>query len=187
MRTPVAIFALVLFVAVGCGGGGSSKPAESPADKSGESTASSSSSSFKPPGTCVDVVSDGDTHDSTRPFDKHVQLDVRDFDLDGDGVVDAFVKPAWACGNSCNRSAYVVRGTCGHWVGTFPSVDRYEALDSKTNGLKDLSVRPRREEEDGQLHCYNVILKYDGTEYKEAKRRECECKEEGAKCTAWNE
>ncbi|MGZ3420456.1 MAG: hypothetical protein ACXWUG_15175 [Polyangiales bacterium] len=178
---PVAILAVVLTSA--CGGGATQKPPESAESKSGGEEGPSSS--FKPPGDCVDAASDGDRHDPTKPFDKHVQPDVRSDDLDGDGVVDVFVKPAWSCGDSCNRSVYIVRGTCAHYVGTFPSTDNFESTENKTNGLKDISTRPKRQGEDGQTHCFNEIWQFDGKEYKKAKHRECECKAEGAKCTAW--
>jgi len=143
----------------------------------------------KLPGKCVDPVNDGDERDPSRPFGKHVQLDVRSDDLDGDGVADTFVMPAWPCGISCNRSAYVVASgsSCGHYVGTFPSTDAYSTLEHKTNGLHDLSVRPRKMGSDGELHCYNNVLAFDGKAYREIKHRECECKDEGAKCTAWEE
>jgi hypothetical protein len=178
---------LLMMISLGvaaCGGGGEQVKVETPKGGGDEPPPTSS---LKLPGECVDPVTDGDKHDATRPFNKHVQLDVRTEDLDGDGVVDSFVMPAWSCGIGCNRSAYVVRtgGTCGHYVGTFPSSDKYETLEHKTNGLKDLSTRPQKTEEDGQIHCYNAVLAFNGTEYKEIKRRECECKEEGAKCTAW--
>ncbi len=179
-----AAIPFVLVAVLGCGGGNTGKPVQTGGEKSDEGT---SASGAKMPGDCVDPASDGDRHDSTRPFDKHVQPDVRDEDLDGDGVVDAFVKPGWACGDSCNRSVYVMRGTCGHYVGSFPSTDKFESVETKSNGLKDLSTRPRRHEDDNQMHCYQVILKFDGTEYKPSKKRECECKDEGAKCTAWDE
>lgn len=178
-------YALLLVVVAGCGGAATQKPADSAAAKSGDHEGTASAVHL--PGECVDPAVDGDRHDPARPFDKHVQSDVRDDDLDGDGIVDMFVKPGWACGDACRRSAYVMRGTCGHWVGTFPSVDRYEALDTKSHGLRDISTRPRRVEDDGQMHCYNVILAFDGEQYKPSKQRECECKDEGAKCTAWNE
>jgi hypothetical protein len=181
---PVAVFALAVVLTSACGGG-TQKPAES-ASSEGKSSESSgeASSSFKPPGDCVDAASDGDRHDSTKPFDKHVQLDVRSEDLDGDGIVDIFVKPGWSCGESCNRSVYIVRGTCAHYVGTFPSTERFESEETKTNGLKDLSTRPKRPGDDGGVHCFNEIWKYDGQQDKKAKIRECECKE-GGKCTAW--
>lgn len=178
-----AVIPMVLLVAA-CGG--SNKPANTGGGGSSEGSGAPTSS-LKLPGDCVDAVSDGDRRDSTRPFDKHVQLDVRDEDLDGDGVVDVFVKPGWSCGDSCNRSVYVSRGTCSHYVGSFPSIDKFSSLDSKSSGLKDLSTYPRSVEEDGHMHCYNVVFKFNGTEYKPAKRRECECKDEGAKCTAWDE
>jgi hypothetical protein len=160
---------------------GSTPKANEPKPEGGDEKPSSSSSGFTPPGDCVDPVADGDLHDPTRPFDKHVQLDVRDIDLDGDGVVDTFVKPAWSCGHGCNRSAYVVRSTCGHYVGTFPSEDAYEALDDKTNGLRDLKARPKRSD-GATLRCYQLVLKFDGKEYKTTKHRECECKDESPKC-----
>ena len=186
MRAPLAII-LFLSGLTACGGGG--KPADSAAGKSSDSegTPAAAGNAMKLPGDCVDPVIDGDRHDAARPFDKHVQHDVRDEDLDGDGNIDSFVKPAWGCGDACKRSAYVMRGHCGHYVGTFPSVDRYEALDTKSNGLRDLSTRPRRVEDDGNMHCYQVVLKFDGTQYQKAKQRECECKDEGAKCAAWDE
>lgn len=187
MRSPLVVFvALVTLGLAGCGGG--QKPAESAAGKTESAPdGTGGGPTVKLPGDCVDPLGDGDKHDPARPFDKHVQQDVRDDDLDGDGAIDSFVKPGWGCGDACKRSAYVMRGTCGHYVGTFPSVDRYEALDEKTNGLRDISTRPRKVEDDGNMHCYQVILKFDGSEYKPAKTRECECKDEGAKCAAWNE
>lgn len=187
MRAPLAFsFGALLLGLVACGGG--AKPVESAADHpaAGEPT-TGGGSALAMPGDCVDPVIDGDKHDASRPFDKHVQADVRNEDLDGDGAMDTFVKPGWGCGDACKRSVYVMRGHCGHYVGTFPSIDRYEALETKSNGLRDLSTRPRQHEDDGELHCYQVVFKFDGKLYQKSKQRECECKDEGAKCTAWNE
>lgn len=167
---------VLLAALVACG----SKPPPVAPKAEGEET-KSSSSGVSVPGECVDPVADGDQHDPTRPADKHVQLDVRDIDLDGDGVIDTFVKPAWSCGHGCNRSAYVVRSTCGHYVGTFPSEDRYEALDEKTNGLRDIKAHPRRSD-GAALRCYQLILKFDGKQYQGTRHRECECKDESPKC-----
>lgn len=184
MRVAIPLF--LLLICSGCGGGNtSSKGANAPAGGD-ETSKEASSSASKMPGDCVDPVTDGDRHDSTRPFDKHVQQDVRDEDLDGDGVVDAFVKPGWACGDSCVRSVYVVRGTCGHYVGSFPSMDNYFAHETKSNGLKDISTRPRHMEEDSQIHCYEQVYKFDGTKYQPSKKRECKC-DNDKMCTAWNE
>ncbi len=182
----VPLLAVLAGHVASCGG---SAPAPKPPVAAGEGATGESSPvpTFEAPGACVDPLSDGDKRDPSRPFDKHVQTDVRDEDLDGDGLMDVFVKPAWSCGDSCKRSAYVVRGTCAHWVGTFGSIDRYETLETKTNGLKDLSVRPRRVGDDGEIHCYNLILRFDGKQYQQAKQRECECKDEAPKCTAWDE
>lgn len=185
---PVALVALAVVLTSACGGGTAQKPPETAgAGESKPGGGEGATSSFKPPGDCVDPASDGDSRDSTKPFDKHVQPDVRSEDLDGDGIVDVFVKPGWSCGESCNRSVYVVRGTCGHYVGTFPSTERFETADTKTNGLKDLSTRPKRQGDDGAAHCFNELWKFDGTQYRKAKIRECECKAEGGKCTAWGD
>lgn len=176
-----AILAVAVTVLVACGGG-TTKPANNGASSGTEST-HESSSGMKFDNDCVDPVADGDQHDPSRPADHHVQLDVKEYDLDGDGEVDYFVKPAWPCGHGCYRSAYVARGTCGHYVGTFPSEDNWEALDSKTNGLKDIKARPRKS--DGQeLHCFQVMWKFDGKAYEAEKHRECECKDEAPKCEA---
>ncbi|GAC1570822.1 MAG: hypothetical protein NVS3B20_02600 [Polyangiales bacterium] len=173
-------FALAVF---GCGAS-EQRPAALPKAPSSDE-AKAQNVEVTPPGSCVDPISDGDQHDATRPFDKHVQLDVHAEDLEGDGVVDEFVMPAWSCGQACIRSAYLMRGTCGHYLGSFPSTNAYEAIAHKSHGLKDLSTHPRTEEADG-LHCYQAILTFDGTQYRESKRRECECKDEGAKCTSWD-
>jgi hypothetical protein len=168
-------------VLLACGGGGGAKTVNN--SGGGGEGGGGSSSGMKFDNECVDAVSDGDTHDPTRPADHHVQLDVKTADLDGDGEVDYFVKPAWPCGHGCYRSAYVARGTCGHYVGTFASEDNWDALDEKTNGLKDIKARPKRSDGE-QLRCYQVMWKFDGKQYQAEKHRECECKDESPKCEA---
>jgi hypothetical protein len=176
----------LLVVSIGCGGGSSSGKGANTGGSGEEGAGASGESGLKMPGDCVDPVVDGDRHDSNKPFDKHVQQDVRDEDLDGDGVIDAFVKPAWFCGESCLRSVYVVRGNCGHYVGSFPSVDNYYSLETKSNGLKDLSTRPHVQESDNQTHCYETIYKFDGTAYKADKKRECKCDNEKMCAAEWS-
>ena len=102
-------------------------------------------------------------------------------------MVDVFVKPAWACGRGCLRSVYVARGTCGHYVGTFPSEDDWQVLDSKSHGLSDIKARPSKS--DGEaLHCFQIVYQFDGKQYEPSKHRECECKDEAPKCEAeWSE
>lgn len=178
--TVTSLLSLSMAVSFGCAGcGGTEKPAEAPKTETEKPTSTGSVQEM--PGDCVDPVSDGDRHDPTRPADHHVQPDVKGWDLDDDGVADAFVKPAWSCGQGCYRSAYVVRGTCGHYVGTFASSDRYELLDEKSHGLHDLKARPERPGDNGQ-QCFQVIWKYDGKQYQAARHRECECKEDSPKC-----
>jgi hypothetical protein len=173
-----------VLVAAACGGG-TTPQVETPKGEGGGKPVAGEPMKFD--SDCVDPVADGDKHDPTRPFDKHVQLDVRNDDLDGDGVVDIFVKPAWSCGNGCNRSAYVSRGTCGHYVGTFPSEDNWEVLPETTNGLHDIKARPKKSDGE-QLRCFQLIVKYDGKAYQVSKHRECECKDEAPKCEGdWTE
>ncbi len=165
----------------GCGGSGT--PANVPKAEGTEEPKPGGSSDLALGGECVDPVTDGDNHDSTRPFGKHVQLDVHSFDLDDDGKVDIFVKPAWSCGHGCNRSAYISRGTCGHYVGTFPSEDYYEMMPEKSHGLHDIKARPKRSD-GADLRCFQLMLSFDGKQYEVTKHRECECKEEAPKCEA---
>jgi hypothetical protein len=181
---PLVVIASALAGAsVSCGG--TQTPAANPQPESsgGEKTDSpKSTSKIDLPGSCVDPVSDGDKHDSARPFDKHVQVDDETADLDGDGFPDVIVEPAWSCGETCNRSAYVMRGQCGHYVGTFPSQQRWEALEEKHHGLVDIMAHPSNFDDNNDKQCWQAVWQYDGSAYKRVKHRQCECKTEGAKC-----
>lgn len=173
----VAAIAATSVLSAGCGGAQTqtSTPAGDvePPKKAGDTEAKSA---VKLPGACVDPVVDGNRHDGTRPFDKHVQDD-NDFqgDLDDDGLPDQAVEPAWSCGETCNRSVYVMRKSCGHYVGTIGTRHRYDVLDEKHHGLHDLSGYPTTYEADDTKHCWEVRWQFDGTVYKHEKRRECEC------------
>ena len=68
-----------------------------------------------------------------------------EFDLDGDGVLDAMVPIARKahCPRDVKRDIYIMRGNCGHWVGRFA----WKWLDSKLHrikpgrrGLKEIEV-----------------------------------------------
>jgi hypothetical protein len=135
-----------------------------------------SSSSVSLPGACVDPIVDGDKHDGTRPFDKHVQDD-NDFssDLDDDGTPDQAIEPGWSCGETCNRSLYVMRKGCGVYVGTIGSRHRYDVRDDKHHGLHDISAYPATYEADDSKRCWEVVWEFDGSQYKRTKRRECDC------------
>ncbi len=185
-----SVFAAMLVAGValgpwGCGGGAATSSEPSTPKPAAEAKESAGGEKVSLPGDCVDPLIDGDLHDSSRPFDKHVQYDVTGDDMDADGDRDVIVKPGWNCGESCKRSIYVMRGKCGHYVGTFTSTERFEFTAEKSHGLNDLSARPKRVEDDGEVHCRNVVYRFDGKQYQPNKTRECECKAEGAKCTAW--
>jgi hypothetical protein len=164
-----------------CAGG--SSDSQSPSNNSGGG--SGNTSRVKVPGACVDPLVDGDLHDQTRTFEEHVHIDVHSIDLDDDGDTDFFVVSP-QCSTACVRSAYIARGSCGIYVGTFNSTSEFFPKDSKHEGLKDLVIHPH-EQEDNNQHCYEARLEFNGKKYIEKARRECECKAPGeeAKCEAW--
>lgn len=181
-KVPVRIamafaIAATTFLGVACGGG-QTQPT-TPAND-GEPPPPKASGGGMPqialPGACVNPVADGDKHDGTRPFDKHVQDD-NDFtgDLDDDGLPDQAVEPAWSCGETCTRSIYVMRQSCGHYVGSIGTRHRYDVLDEKHNGLHDLAAYPTTYEVDSTKHCWEVRYAFDGKVYKHTKKRECDC------------
>ena len=171
-------FAAASGLAAGCGS--AQPPAATPASAEGaepkNTEAVASESDTKMPGACVDPVLDGDKHDGMRPFDKHVQDD-NDFsgDLDDDGHPDQAVEPAWSCGETCSRSLYVMRKSCGYYVGTIGTRHRYDVLDEKHHGLHDIAAYPTSYEADDTKHCWEVRYQFDGTSYQHIKRRECDC------------
>jgi hypothetical protein len=173
----IAAIAATSVLSAGCGGAKTQTNAPTgdvePPKKADDTEAKAS---VKLPGDYVDPVIDGNRHDGTRPFDKHVQDD-NDFqgDLDDDGHPDQAVEPAWSCGETCNRSIYVMRNSCGHYVGTIGTRHRYDVGDAKHHGLHDLSGYPTTYEADDTKHCWEVHYEFDGTVYKPLKRRECEC------------
>jgi hypothetical protein len=163
---------------------GASSDSQSPSNNQGGGT--TKDSRIKIPGSCVDPLVDGDLHDQTRTFEEHVHVDVHAIDLDDDGDTDFFVVSP-QCTTTCVRSAYVARaGSCGFYVGTFNSTSEFFAKESKHEGLKDLVIHPR-EQEDNVQHCYEARLEFNGKKYVEKARRECECKPPGedAKCESW--
>jgi len=99
-------------------------------DNGGEIAVIANPSVVKPPGACVAVPQvkhplyvhsggvnqDGEYHEGTTFWGFHTE---RIFDVDGDGVLDAFVpiaKPA-DCPEDIQWRVFVIRGACGHDVG----------------------------------------------------------------------
>jgi hypothetical protein len=88
-------------------------------------------------------------------------MDVSEVDLDGDGVKDLLVPVDEANCNKydCPKTAWVVRGACGHRVGVI-DVGRtasIEVTSTKEHGLVDVRVS-------GDMTDFTY--KFDGTEYR---------------------
>lgn len=179
-RVVVAFAIVATSFSLGAGCGGAQVPAATPNGDEKPSKPSGGGDEQKPsvalPGKCVDPLVDGDKHDGTRPFDKHVQDDNHfSGDLDDDGHADQAVEPAWSCGETCTVSIYVMRKSCGHYVGSLGTRHRYDVLDEKHNGLHDLAAYPTTYEVDSTKHCWEVRYQFDGNVYKHTKKRECDC------------
>jgi hypothetical protein len=96
----------------------------------GEIVVIANPSTVKPPGACVAVPQskhplyvhgsainqDGELHESTTFWGFQTE---RIFDVDGDGVLDAFVPVAqqFDCPEDIQWRVFVIRGSCGHDVG----------------------------------------------------------------------
>ena len=80
------------------------------------------------PGSCVDVMKDAKKHYPN-------ELEVIDVDLDGDGKKDKIVHAAFHAMND-PYLFYVMRGTCGHFVGEVQSSGPPAVSGKKSKGLK---------------------------------------------------
>ncbi len=74
---------------------------------------------------------------------RHALRTLRDFDLDGDGTMDVFVPTLEpnACLHDVTYAMYVVRGDCGHDVGTLRG--RPQLSEGETDGLRNLEGHRR--------------------------------------------
>jgi len=89
---------------------------------------------------------------------------IYDVDLDRDGRLDGYV-PRFD-GEAVVWDAYVMRGGCGHAVGTFPRppADPH-TTEMGESGLVDLTVSELAVDEHGREHKVPVTYRFDGTRY----------------------
>lgn len=118
---------------------GASTP-EADAAVTAESTATTPSSTpaddlFSAPGACVDPKADI----LKRASGSGAPQSVETFDLDGDGKPDKVVHLDLGADSPSSIFAYVMRGTCGHFVGQF-SASSLKLSGSKSKGLKSFEV-----------------------------------------------
>lgn len=135
----------------------------------GETTATRVS--VKLPGACVDPTRHAAEHvarsNGTTPEQEveFVEEFSSELDLDGDGVNDA-ARFIGATGVTSEHLYYVMRGTCGHFVGQIASMG-LRTLSSTHHGLKDLGG----EIECPPADCCYEEWRFDGTRYKRAVTR----------------
>jgi len=95
-------------------------------------------------------------------------------DFDGDGRADMALGVESRCGvhtGNCQWYLFVMRGRCGHFVGTAEGY--IEVAATRSAGLFDL-------ESDWNMGCAGLDrvqtrYRFDGSEYKAAESRECHC------------
>lgn len=87
-----------------------------------------------------------------------------DVDLDRDGYLDGYV-PRFD-GVAVVWDAYVMRGSCGHRVGTFPKLPADpHTTELGPTGLVDLTVAEPSIDKDGRRRKTPVTYRFDGARY----------------------
>ncbi len=111
------------------------------------------------PGPCEDVTLARRQTDAASRFGP-----IYDVDLDRDGQLDVYVPRAE--GDRVVWDARVMRGSCGHLVGTF---ERLPADPHTTRfgeaALVDLTIAEERVDDDGRHRRVPVTLHFDGRRY----------------------
>ncbi len=120
----------------------------------------------KPPGPCVDPGKDV-ARRMKLPFAVATPIDPPPpVDFDGDGVADVIFS-AGAVDISEHVFLYVMRGSCGHFVGYFFNHHKpSEATRESANGL--LVLQGRRASRTGAARREATLYRFDGTAYREA-------------------
>jgi hypothetical protein len=136
------------------------------------------------PGSCVDPWTDAlerfaALDPSIDPMDQRA-LVRRDrlfepeectIDLDGDGRDDMALGHAFFGGSGGHEwNLYVMRGNCGHWVGTVDSL-AIDTLTTSHNELRDLSLTVQA----GTCHWWEHRARFSGHRYRLVFERECRC------------
>jgi hypothetical protein len=128
----------------------------------------------KLPGTCVDVVADAAkraAEPSIGGLEGEPPHDVPGApDLDGDGSADRLFAISGG-GTNVATFAYVMRGSCGHYVGNIGSTPEATPKAEKRNGLVDVRVIENSACEGAPCGCDvgEDWYRFDGTEYQHDK------------------
>ena len=110
-------------------------------------------------GACEPVPISAETFDEASRY-----APVYDVDLDRDGQLDVYV-PRWN-GSKVVWDARVMRGTCGHLVGTFPRLPADPHTSKLSSAvLVDLTVSLEVELDNGRRRKVPVTYSFDGSNY----------------------
>ena len=130
-------------------------------------TTAAADEAFSAPGACIDVAADL----AKRTNSRAPQI-VDKFDLDGDGKSDKIVRldlsevpgPTFV---------YVMRGVCGHFVGTF-TANSVKLSGNKSKGLKSLEVFEQSVECTDPCKCNDksTAFFFNGKAYQAAKSKD---------------
>ncbi len=120
------------------------------------------------PGPCVDPMEDALQRWRAQPFtsnadDPQAMKDLPPFDFDGDGVPDRLL----ASDIANVTFAYVVRGSCGHFVGDIMVRPQAEPNAPRHHGLIDVHEIDSNACEGAPCGCDvgDLWLRFDGTVY----------------------
>ena len=105
------------------------------ADTAAAPTGTPADEAFSAPGACVDPKGDI----AKRAAGSGAPQTVETFDLDGDGKPDKVVHLDLGAGTPNSIFAYVMRGTCGHFVGQL-SASSLKLSGNKSKGLKSFEA-----------------------------------------------
>lgn len=117
------------------------------------------------PGPCVDPVKDVGTRPMEPSSSELPREAVPGPDLDGDGTPDRFV--SLGTNVTTNTYAYVMRGSCGHFVGDIGRMPEAWADAPRTKGLVELRMIENGQCEGNPCGCIvgESRFKFDGTQY----------------------
>jgi hypothetical protein len=118
-----------------------------------------------------------------EPAAKDEVFDKSEIDLEGDGTRDVLLSAASTCSDAgeCTYEAFVVRGSCGHYVGSFRALN-LKTLPNLSAGLRDIEVE--RPEGCGTR---KQKLRFSGEAYAPFEESVCSCAAPGKEspCEPW--